>query len=127
MGTWNGLGSMCRVKHTVRVGDSVSSKLKRLKQEMILVYGTRCWISSLEDNRLTGHHIIPVRDNGHTEWENIALLSAISHNYFNYIERINPKVAKELNDLFYELNRTYAPPTIEYFDEVEYVLKKVRL
>lgn len=103
----------------------MSDKLKRLKQEMILVYGTRCWLSLLKENRLTGHHIIPIRDNGETEWENIALLSNDSHIYFNYIEKIAPNLAHELNGLFYELNRTYAPPTVDYEEEVRRVLRKV--
>ena len=105
----------------------MGDKLRRLKQEMILVYGNVCWLSLLEDNRLTGHHIIPKRDLGVTEWWNIALLSNDSHIYFNYLERIVPGIAHELNGLFYELNRTYAPPTIDYEEEVKRVLKKVRL
>ena len=104
----------------------MSNKLRELKKEMILVYGTRCWLSLLKDNRLTGHHIIPVRDNGKTEWENIALLSNNSHIYFNQIERIAPDIAHELNILFYELNRTFAPPTLDYEEEVRRVLKRVR-
>lgn len=104
----------------------MSKKLIELKKEMIMVYGTRCWLSLLKDNRLTGHHIIPVRDNGKTEWENIALLSNDSHIYFNYIERIAPNIAHELNYLFYELNKTYAPPTLDYEDEVKRLLRKLR-
>ena len=101
-------------------------KLSELKKEMIIIYGNKCWISLLEDERLTGHHIIPVRHKGLTEWQNIALLSNESHRYFNYIEKIDPKSAKELNNLFLDLNATYAPPTLEYEKEVNYVLSRVR-
>lgn len=103
----------------------MSKKLEELKKEMIQVYGTRCWLSLLKENRLTGHHIIPIRQKGKTEWENIALLSNDSHIYFNYIERIAPNLAHELNGLFYELNRTYAPPTVDYEEEVKRVLRRV--
>ena len=103
----------------------MSDKLKMLKKEMILCYGTRCWLSLLEDKRLTGHHIIPVRNNGKTVWENIALLSNDSHIFFNKIEREFPNAAKELNYLFYELNRTYKPPGEDYEEEVQRVLKKI--
>ena len=40
----------------------MSRKLIELKKEMIACYGTRCWLSLLKENRLTGHHIIPLRD-----------------------------------------------------------------
>lgn len=103
----------------------MSKKLEELKKEMIQVYGTRCWLSLLKENRLTGHHIVPIRNKGKTEWENIALLSNDSHIYFNYIERIAPNLAYELNGLFYELNRTYAPPTVDYEEEVKRVLRRV--
>lgn len=104
----------------------MSRKLIELKKEMIACYGTRCWLSLLKENRLTGHHIIPLRDKGETIWENIALLSNDSHIFFNYIEKIAPNVSKELNGLFIELNRTYAPPTVDYEEEVKMVLKRVR-
>ncbi|MBQ4263126.1 MAG: HNH endonuclease [Bacilli bacterium] len=103
----------------------MSKKLEELKKEMIQVYGTRCWITLNKVNRLTAHHIIPVRDKGETRWENIALLSNDSHIYLNYIERIAPCVAYDLNCLFYELNRTYAPPTVDYEEEVKRVLRRV--
>jgi hypothetical protein len=103
----------------------MSDKLKELKKEMILCYGTKCWLSLVENKRLTGHHIIPVRSNGLTVWNNIALLTCDSHEYFNYVERIMPRAARELNELFYELNKTYAPPTQEYEKDIIYVLNKI--
>lgn len=105
----------------------MSKEILRLKKEMILVYGTRCWLSLLKENRLTAHHIIPVRDGGKTEWNNIALLSNDSHIYFNQIEKYAPNVAHELNCLFFELNKTYAPPTLDYEEEVRHILKKINI
>lgn len=104
----------------------MSDKLKCLKKEMILCYGLKCWLGGFEDNRLTAHHIIPVRECGKTVWENIALLNRKQHDLFNAIENYNPKAARELNVLFYELNRTFAPPTPEYYDEVHHILRKIK-
>lgn len=106
--------------------DRMSNKLKELKQEMIAVYGLKCWLCGIEDKRLTGHHILPLREFGPTTWENIALLSRKQHDLFNMIELSNPKMAKKLNGLFKELNMTMAPPDDGYFEEVNHVLKKVR-
>ncbi len=104
----------------------MSDRLKELKKEMILVYGLKCWLCGLEDKRLTGHHIVPVRDHGKTTWDNIALLSRKQHDLFNMIELYNPKIAKDLNGLFKELNMTMAPPQDDYYEEVHKVLRKVR-
>lgn len=104
----------------------MSDRLKELKKEMILVYGLKCWLCGIEDKRLTGHHIVPVRAHGKTAWDNIALLSRKQHDLFNMIERDNPKTAKELNGLFKELNMTMKPPENDYYEEVNHVLRKVR-
>ena len=104
----------------------MSDKIKQLKKEMIICYGLKCWLCGIEDKKLTAHHIIPVRERGETIWENIALLNRKQHDLFNCIENINPNIAKELNWLFYELNRTYAPPTTDYYDEVDKILRKVK-
>lgn len=99
------------------------SALKRLKLEMIKEYGTICWFGNIKDNKLTAHHIIPRRENGATTWENIALLNRKWHDFFNLIELRDPKTARELNELFYELNRTFAPPTPEHFEEINGLLQ----
>lgn len=103
----------------------MSDKLKRLKQEMIIVYGSRCWLALEEYKKLTGHHIIPLRDCGPTEWCNIALLGNDSHVFFNEIELYYPNIARVLNGMFYDLNRTYKQATKEYEEEIKRVLKKV--
>ena len=100
----------------------MSNKLKELKKQMILVYGLKCWISGIEDLKLTGHHIVPVRDNGKTVWNNIALLSRKQHDLFNFIENKDFIIAKKLNELFYELNLSMSPPNNEYYKEIECLL-----
>lgn len=108
----------------------MSDKIKRLKIEMIGIYGEKCWLNKLwtpnKANILTAHHIIPQREKKIDEMWNIALLSNNSHIYFNYLEQYYNAYSKQLNGLFYDLNRTFAPPTEEYYEEVERVLKKVR-
>ena len=107
----------------------MSNSIARLKQEMIEVYGLKCWLDEFwipnKKNILTYHHILEKRNGGLVEWENGALLSLYKHEYLNYLDLYYKNIYKELNALFYDLNRTYAPPTDEYYDEVKRVLKKV--
>jgi len=72
----------------------MSDKLRRLKEEMILVYGLNCWMNELW---------IP-----------------------NKLDMKYHKLYKELNGLFQELNRSYAPPTKQYYDEIAFTLRKIR-
>lgn len=105
----------------------MSDKIKRLKEEMIIIYGGRCWINKWYfGNKLTYHHILERRNGGKAVWDNGALLLRASHDYLNYLDNNYHKLYNELNGLFYDLNRTFAPPTEEYYEEVERVLKKVR-
>lgn len=108
----------------------MSDKLKRLKEEMILVYGLKCWLNELwlptKKDFLTFHHILEKRNGGKVIWENGALLSRSSHDYLNYLDNEYHRLYQELNDLFLELNKTYKPPTENYYNEINYVLKKKR-
>lgn len=108
----------------------MSDKLKRLKEEMILIYGLRCWLNELwipnKKDIITYHHILEKRNGGKAILENGALLARSSHDYLNYLDTDYHKIYNELNELFYYLNRTYKPPTEEYYDEVHKVLKKVK-
>lgn len=103
-------------------------KVSKLKQEMIEVYGNHCWMNELwiprRKNILTFHHIIEKRNGGKAIWENGALISLHSHEYLNYLDEEYNKIYRELNGLFYELNRTYAPPTEDYYEEVKMVLRR---
>ena len=106
----------------------MSDKLRRLKEEMILVYGMNCWMNELwipyKKEILTFHHILEKRNGGKEVWENGALLSSTSHQYLNYLDYKYHKIYKELNDMFHDLNRTYAPPTTDYYKEINHILKK---
>lgn len=82
------------------------------------------WIPT-RNNILTFHHIIEVRNGGKLVWENGALLSNASHQYLNYLDHYYPYFYKELNGMFYDLNRTYLPPTPEYYDEVKRLIRKI--
>ena len=108
----------------------MSDKLRKLKEEMIQVYGFHCWMNELwipyKKEILTFHHILEKRNGGKEIWENGALLSSTSHQYLNHLDYHYNKIYKELNGLFHELNRTYAPPTDDYYEEVNYVLTKVK-
>lgn len=101
-----------------------------LKKEMILCYGLNCWMDELwipkKNNIITFHHILEKRNGGKAIWENGALLSRESHEYLNMLDNYYHRVYDELNDLFYELNRTYRPPTESYYEEIRYVLKLER-
>lgn len=107
----------------------MSSKVARLRQEMIQVYGLKCWLVETwfpkKGDFMTYHHILERRNGGLVTWENGALLGCSSHNYLNMLDYNYHNIYEELNGLFHELNKTYAPPTESYYDEVQRVLRKV--
>lgn len=106
----------------------MGDKLRKLKEEMILVYGLNCWMNELwipnKKDILTFHHILEKRNGGKVVWENGALLSINSHDYLNYLDVRYHKLYNELNGLFQELNRTYAPPTNDYYEEINHILRR---
>lgn len=106
-----------------------SKDVRRLKEEMISVYGNYCWLNDMwvpkKKDIMTFHHIIEKRNGGKAIWENGALLGCSSHNYLNMLDYNYHNIYEELNGLFHELNKTYAPPTESYYDEVQRVLRKV--
>ena len=75
---------------------------------------------------LTFHHIKEKRNGGKRTLENGAILIRRSHDYLHYLDRCYHKYYKDLNELFHQLNMTMQPPTEDYYEEVEYILKKVR-
>lgn len=77
-------------------------------------------------NDLTFHHIKEVRNGGKRELSNGAILVRSAHDYLNFLDRYYHEYYKYLNELFKELNMTMMPPTEEYYDEVHYILKKVK-
>lgn len=107
-----------------------SKDVRRLKEEMISIYGNYCWLNDMwvpnKKDIMTFHHIIEKRNGGKTIWENGALLGSSSHNFLNYLDYKYHKIYNELNWLFFELNKTYSPPTEDYYDEVKFVLSKIK-
>lgn len=76
-------------------------------------------------NPYTYHHIKEQRNGGKTTINNGAIITDIAHVDLNYYDNRVNRVYKELNILFKMLNDTKKPPTKEYFEEVDYILKKV--
>ena len=52
--------------------------------------------------------------------------SFLDREYHNYLDRYYHKYYNDLNGLFKELNMTMKPPTLDYYEEVSHVLRKVR-
>lgn len=108
----------------------MSDYIKRLRLEMIEVYGKNCWLDEnwvwQRNNLLTLHHIHELRNGGKTCWVNSALLSRTSHIYLNYLDREYYNIYKELNGAFKELNITHKPPTPEYYEEINHILRRVK-
>lgn len=86
------------------------------------------WLGyEIEKNcKITKHHIFKKVYGGENNIKNYALLITASHEYLHSLERTNHHEYIELNKLFQELNDSFAPPTKEYYEKVEKILKKVR-
>lgn len=79
-----------------------------------------------EDNPYTFHHIVERRNGGKLEVRNGAILTKDAHIYLNHLDYAYHKIYNELNGLFKELNMTMQPPTDDYYEEVNHILRKVR-
>lgn len=75
---------------------------------------------------LTFHHILEARNGGKRIITNGAILVRKSHQFLNYLDTNIHGAYMDLNYLFYLLNLSEAPPTEEYYREVDKILKKVR-
>lgn len=108
----------------------MSDYKQRIKQELIEVYGNKCFMNELwipnKKNILTFHHILEDRYGGKYVFENGALVSHERHVYLNYLDRKYHKVYKEINGAFEDLKKTYAPPTEEYYKEIKMILRRCR-
>ena len=108
----------------------MGKETQRIKEEMLQIYGEYCWLNNLwipnKYNKLTYHHILERRNGGKVTIENGALIGRNEHDYLNFLDNNYHKIYDELNELFYELNKTYAPPTQNHYENVEYVLKKIK-
>lgn len=77
-------------------------------------------------NPYTYHHIKEVRNGGLCVIDNGAIITRDAHNYLNYLCRTEYMVYKKLNKLFKLLNETQEPPTILYYEELDFILSRVR-
>lgn len=104
--------------------------MDHILKEMIEIYKPKGidWMAYKlqRKNPYTFHHIIEKRNGGKRRVNNGAILTLNAHEYLNYLDNEYHRIYKELNGLFWELNRTYKPPQEDYYEEVGAVLKKVR-
>lgn len=87
----------------------------------------RCWMGykMTKNNPYSFHHIKEVRNGGITDVSNGAILTKKSHRYLNELDSFFHDEYEELNELFFLLNRTNAPPTEEHYMKVRKILNKV--
>ncbi len=93
---------------------------KSIKAKLVRLYGKKCWLFSeiSRNNKLTYHHIDPVRQEGDTSLGNGALLTKRMHMFFNELEKTYPIIANELNYYFFLYKG-------EYPDYVELKIKEI--
>lgn len=104
--------------------------MKKILVKMLEIYqpNGRDWMNYVmtRDNPYTYHHIKERRKGGRTTIYNGAIITKHAHIYLNYLDLNYHKIYNELNEMFKYLNTTYQPPTEEYYEEIEHILKKVR-
>ena len=96
---------------------------------MCRIYGTSDvdWMGAkIVNNNLTRHHIVKKEDGGENGISNYALLTPESHHLLNYLEDNYVSDFNEINELLLSLNRSVKPPTKEYYEEMNAILKRVR-
>jgi len=71
---------------------------------------------------MTAHHIIKKEHGGRLEWENIALLMPVSHQYLHLIECKDIETYVALNKIFKMINSQRDAPTDAQRELVEYLL-----
>lgn len=79
-----------------------------------------------KNNVITRHHIFKRVYGGDNDISNYALLIVKSHQYLHTLEKTDHEIYLQLNQLFRELNESMKPPTEEYYQRVDKVLKRVR-
>ena len=96
--------------------------------EMITIYKPEGidWMNcSLQrKNPYTFHHIQEARNGGKRTVSNGAIITSNAHQYLNFLDFEYHRIYLDLNYLFKELNNTMLPPAEDYFEEVDYILKK---
>ena len=73
---------------------------------------------------LTAHHIIKREDGGKLEWDNLALLMPIAHQYLHLIEFKDVETYTALNKIFQMINNQRGEPTRSQREFIEFLLKE---
>lgn len=69
----------------------------RIKEQLEVLYGCRCLLTGIEDEKLTRHHIIKKEYGGEDSVENLALLCGKIHQWLHSLEKSD-------KELFYLIN-----------------------
>ena len=97
---------------------------------MAKIYGTidTDWLGDKFKNlsELTRHHIIKKQYGGEDSISNYALLTKKSHSFIHYLEINYNKEYNYLNSKFIELNNSLTCPTLEYYNDISKVVKRIR-
>lgn len=74
--------------------------------------------------KITRHHIFKKVYGGPSDISNYALLVQKAHEYLHLLEQKDHEAFIELSTLFRELNDSLAPPTEEYYEKINKILKR---
>ena len=100
--------------------------MKKIVKKMLKIYipySNLDWLNyKLVKESLTAHHIIKRCDGGKLEWNNIAILNDVSHQYLHLIECLDINTYDELNKMFKFINQQREEPTEEQRQIIEYLL-----
>ncbi len=101
--------------------------MKTHLMQMIKIYQPDgyCWMNDevSKRNPYTLHHIVERKNGGKTVNSNLAILTYNAHVYLNWLELVDYETYCKLNQMFYELNMTNKPPTIEYYLKIDEILE----
>ena len=70
---------------------------KRIKEELEVLYGCRCLLTGIQQDKLTRHHIIKKEYGGEDTVDNLALLYGKIHQWLHSLEKSD-------KELFYLIN-----------------------
>lgn len=97
-------------------------------KQMIVIYKPDGidWLSFklCRKNPYTFHHIEKRCDGGLRIVSNGAILTRLGHDFLNMLELREIEMYRELNRAFKELNDTKMPPTDDYYEEIDGILRQ---
>lgn len=104
--------------------------MKKVLVEMLEIYkpNGRDWMDYTlkKNNPYTYHHIVEKRNGGQCTVSNGAIITKNAHIYLNHLDVMYHRIYNELNYMFKQLNMTYQPPTDDYYEEINHILRKVK-